>query len=81
MVSINLRQLRDTRQLKSWLQQGETVELRERRRVLARIVPPPAARQGAPAWPDFAARARKLTRGRSTAAASTVVEERRRARY
>lgn len=35
MPSINLRQLRDTRQLKRWLKTGQTVELRERRQALA----------------------------------------------
>ncbi len=39
MPSVNLRQLRDTRQLKAWLQTGQTVELRERNKVLGRIVP------------------------------------------
>jgi len=39
MASINLRQLRDTKQLKAWLKAGETVELREREQVLARTVP------------------------------------------
>ena len=38
-LSINLRQLRDTRRLKKWLKAGKTVELRERNRVLGRIVP------------------------------------------
>jgi antitoxin (DNA-binding transcriptional repressor) of toxin-antitoxin stability system len=39
MHSMNLRQLRDTRQLKAWLKAGEAVELRERDQVLTRIVP------------------------------------------
>jgi len=39
MLSVNLRQLRDTRRLKAWLRAGNTVELRERDRVIARIVP------------------------------------------
>lgn len=55
MVSVNLRQLRDTRQLKAWLEAGETVELRERDRVLGEIVP--RRHNPVPAdWPDFAAR-------------------------
>jgi antitoxin (DNA-binding transcriptional repressor) of toxin-antitoxin stability system len=36
---MNIRQLRDTRRLKAWLRQGNTVELRERDRVIAHIVP------------------------------------------
>jgi len=39
MPSINLSQLRDTRRLKAWLKAGKTVELRERNRVIALIVP------------------------------------------
>ncbi len=59
MPSINLRQLRDTRQLKAWLKAGETVELRERNCVLARIVPE-SPRLKPAEWPDFAARRRDL---------------------
>ena len=33
MPSVNLRQLRDTRQLLTWLEAGEVVELRKRNRV------------------------------------------------
>jgi antitoxin (DNA-binding transcriptional repressor) of toxin-antitoxin stability system len=51
--SINIRQLRDTRRLKAWLRAGKTVELCERREVIARIVP--AQVQAEPEnWPDFA---------------------------
>jgi antitoxin (DNA-binding transcriptional repressor) of toxin-antitoxin stability system len=44
MLSVNIRQLRDTRKLKAWLCAGKTVELRERDRVIARIVPHKPAR-------------------------------------
>lgn len=59
MPSVNIRQLRDTRRLKAWLRAGKTVELRERDRLIAHIVPeneqkPPVQ------WPDFAARAKKI---------------------
>jgi len=56
---MNLRKLRDTRQLKAWLNAGETVELRERNKVLARIVPetPSVALKD---WPDFAARRKQI---------------------
>jgi antitoxin (DNA-binding transcriptional repressor) of toxin-antitoxin stability system len=37
--SITLSQLRDTRRVKAWLRTGKTVELRERNRVIAHIVP------------------------------------------
>ena len=46
MPSVNIRQLRDTRRLKELLSAGQTVELRERQRVIARIVP--AQRQAEP---------------------------------
>jgi antitoxin (DNA-binding transcriptional repressor) of toxin-antitoxin stability system len=39
MPSITLSQLRDTRRLKAWLRAGKTVELRERNRVIAHIIP------------------------------------------
>jgi len=48
MPNVNIRQLRDTRRLKAWLRAGKTVELRERDKVIGRIVPvstPPKNRQ------------------------------------
>jgi antitoxin (DNA-binding transcriptional repressor) of toxin-antitoxin stability system len=39
MPSITLSQLRNTRQLMAWLKAGLTVELRERKRVIAQIIP------------------------------------------
>jgi len=39
MPSVNVRELRNTRQLKAWLEEGETVELRDRNRLIGRIVP------------------------------------------
>lgn len=61
MPSINLRQLRDTRQLKAWLAAGQTIELRERNRVLGRITPEHAAKRPTPSeWPDFAARRKRI---------------------
>jgi len=59
MPSVNLRELRNTRQLKAWLDAGETVELRERNRVLGKIVPEkPVARPVE--WPDFEARLKAI---------------------
>jgi hypothetical protein len=78
MPSINLRQLRETRQLKAWLREGKTVELRERERVLARIVP--AGNVGEPKQlPDFEARTEKAFGDRIFP--NLVIEERKRARY
>jgi len=75
MPTINIRQLRDTRRLKAWLRAGKTVELRERERVIARIVPeasPPKDGR----WPDFAARRKKLFGNRILPGADLLIRER-----
>lgn len=75
MPSVNIRQLRDTRRLKELLSAGQTVELRERQKVIARIVPA----QGQPGpedWPDFASRRRKIFGKRRLSGAELVIEER-----
>jgi antitoxin (DNA-binding transcriptional repressor) of toxin-antitoxin stability system len=59
MPSVNMRQLRETRRLKAWLRAGTTVELRERDKVIARIVPE-TAQEKPVKWPDFEARAKKI---------------------
>jgi hypothetical protein len=59
MLSVNMRQLRDTRRLKAWLRAGNTVELRDRDRVIARIVPEKLDEQPVK-WPDFEARRKKM---------------------
>lgn len=59
MPSINIRQLRDTKRLKAWLRAGKTVHLRDRDKLIARIVPdgsPPPTKK----WPDFAARRKEI---------------------
>lgn len=76
MPSVNLRQLRDTRRLKSWLRAGNTVELRERDRVIARIVPAGQPALPGGEWPDFAARAKKIFGDRILPGADLVIEER-----
>jgi antitoxin (DNA-binding transcriptional repressor) of toxin-antitoxin stability system len=75
MPSVNMRQLRDTRRLKAWLRAGATVELRERDRVIARIVPEEQEQQPAK-WPDFATRAKKILGDRILPGADIVIEER-----
>ena len=57
---MNIRQLRDTRRLKAWLRAGKTVELRERNRLIAHIVPESERPPKTVEWPDFAARAKKI---------------------
>ena len=80
MPSINIRQLRDTPQLKAWLRAGKTVELRERNRLIGRIVPEAAAR-GPRQRPDFAAMRSKIIGDRILPGADLLIEERRKARY
>jgi len=75
MPSINLRQLRDTKRLKAWLRAGKTVELREREKVIARIVPDGSA-PSLKKWPDFAARHKKLFGDRVFPGADLLIEER-----
>jgi antitoxin (DNA-binding transcriptional repressor) of toxin-antitoxin stability system len=78
MQSMNLRQLRDTKQLKAWLKAGETVELRERDHVLGRIVPEETS--GPTEWPDAAAR-RKRIFGDRIFEENAVLEARKDSRY
>jgi antitoxin (DNA-binding transcriptional repressor) of toxin-antitoxin stability system len=77
MPSVNLRELRDTKQLKAWLRAGKTVELRERDRVIARIVPSNAPPRKAN-YPDFAARRKAMFGDRMFPGADIVIEGRRR---
>jgi antitoxin (DNA-binding transcriptional repressor) of toxin-antitoxin stability system len=75
MPSVNIRQLRDTRQLFKWLEAGEVVELRKRNRVVARIVPESPRIQPVE-WPDFEARARKIFGDRMIPIVDDMIEER-----
>ncbi len=60
MPSVNIRQLRDTRRLKAWLRAGKTIELRDRDRLIAKIVPENELPKKPVKWPDFEARAREV---------------------
>lgn len=75
MPSVNIRELRDTKRLKAWLRAGKTVELRERDRVIARIVPEKAPTKPAE-WPDFAAIRKEIIGDRILPGADIVIEER-----
>jgi antitoxin (DNA-binding transcriptional repressor) of toxin-antitoxin stability system len=77
MPSVNIRQLRDTRRLKAWLRAGKTVELRERDRLIARIVPAESLPRPCE-WPDFAARQKALFGDRILPGADLVIEDRSR---
>jgi antitoxin (DNA-binding transcriptional repressor) of toxin-antitoxin stability system len=80
MPNVNIRQLRDTRRLKAWLRAGKTVELRERDKLIARIVPErsPTTR---PKYPDFAALRREIFGDRILPGADLLIEDREKARY
>jgi antitoxin (DNA-binding transcriptional repressor) of toxin-antitoxin stability system len=80
MPSVNLRQLRDTRQLKAWLKAGETVELRERNCVLGKIVPEQTVAKPVE-WPDFAARRRAIFGDRVLTPVADLIAERENSRY
>jgi antitoxin (DNA-binding transcriptional repressor) of toxin-antitoxin stability system len=75
MPSVNLRQLRDTRQLIAWLDAGEVVELRKRNRVVARIVPESPKPEPAE-WPDFEARLKAIFGDRVIPAVDMLIEDR-----
>jgi antitoxin (DNA-binding transcriptional repressor) of toxin-antitoxin stability system len=60
MPSVNIRQLRDTKKLKAWLRAGKTVELRERDKLIAKIVPEMEPSKKAAKWPDFEARRKAM---------------------
>jgi antitoxin (DNA-binding transcriptional repressor) of toxin-antitoxin stability system len=75
MPSVNIRELRDTRRLKAWLRSGKTVELRDRRELIARIVPAQTV-AGPEQWPDFASRRHKIFGKRLLSGADLVIEER-----
>lgn len=75
MPSVNMRQLRDTKKLKAWLRAGKTVELREREKLIARIVPERAsAAKGN--WPDFEAMAKEIIGDRVLPGSDLLIEER-----
>jgi len=75
MRSVNLRQLRDTRQLKAWLNAGKTVELRERNRKLAVIVPEKSSKRSVK-WPDAAARRKRIFGDRVIPSVEILIQER-----
>jgi len=75
MPKVNIRQLRDTRKLKAWLQAGKTVELRERDRIIARIVPAQQSQQ-AISWPDFSVRRKNIFGDRVLPGSDLLIEER-----
>jgi antitoxin (DNA-binding transcriptional repressor) of toxin-antitoxin stability system len=80
MPSVNLRQLRDTRQLLTWLEAGEVVELRKRNQIVGRIVPE-SPRTKPVEWPDFAARLKRIYGDRVLTPVADLIEARENERY
>ncbi|MGH9528489.1 MAG: hypothetical protein ACRD2S_01055 [Terriglobales bacterium] len=76
MPSVNLRQLRDTRRLKAWLRAGNTVELRERDKVIARIVPTTGEAKAPVKYPDFAARRKEVLGNKVLTIVDDLVKDR-----
>jgi len=74
MHSINIRELRNTKRLKTWLRQGETVELRERDEVIGKIVPIDSSR--GTEWPDFGQRLKKAFGKKRVPGSDLLMEER-----
>ena len=72
-----MRQLRDTKRLKAWLKAGKTVDLKDRDRVIGRIVPE-RPKEEAVQWPDFAARTRAIFGDKVLPAVETVINDRNR---
>jgi antitoxin (DNA-binding transcriptional repressor) of toxin-antitoxin stability system len=75
MPNEDLRQLRNTRKLKAWLRAGKTVELRDRDKVIARIVPA-TQREAAGELPDFAVRRKNIFGDRVLPGADLLIEAR-----
>ena len=76
MPSINIRELRNTKRLKAWLRAGKIVELRERNRLIARILPENTKTRAPQQWPDFAAMHREIFGGRTLPGSDLLIEER-----
>jgi hypothetical protein len=59
MATLNMRGLRDTKKLKTLLRQGKSIELRDRNKVIGRIVPE-TEDAAAVEWPDFEGRLKDI---------------------
>ena len=75
MPSVNMRQLRDTRRLKAWLRAGKTVELHERDKLIAKIVPEKPSERTVE-WPDFEARAKEIFGDRVLTIVDDLIKDR-----
>ncbi len=62
MKTVNLRQLRhDFGRALAWVEQGESVEISKRGKIIALLCPPPRPKAARPSKrPDFAARLKRI---------------------
>jgi hypothetical protein len=70
-----MRGLRDTKKLKTLLRQGKSIELRDRNRLIGRIVPETEAPK-AVEWPDFAARLKERFGDRVLTPVDDLIQDR-----
>ena len=75
MPSVNIRELRNTKQLKQWLRSGKKVELRDRSEIIGEIVPK-NRRKSTAQWPDFDALAKEIIGDRILSGSDLLIEER-----
>ena len=80
MESITLRQLRDTKQVKTWLRAGVHIEVCERGEVIGDLVPRTPAKPTVE-WPDFEARAKEIFGDRVLTAVDDLIRDREESRY
>jgi hypothetical protein len=75
MASLNMRGLRDTKKVKTLLRQGKSIELRDRNRVIGRIVP--ETEQAPPVkWPDFGAELKEIFGDRVLTPVDDLIKDR-----
>jgi hypothetical protein len=75
MPTVNMRGLRDTQKLKAWLRQGKSIELRDRNRLIGRIVP--ETEQAPPVeWPDFEGQMKEIFGDRVLTAVDDLIKDR-----
>ena len=77
MPTVNMRGLRDTQKLKALLRQGKSIELRDRNRVIGRIVPETGPEE-VKEWPDFEGQMKKIFGDRILNAVDDFLEDRHR---
>ncbi|HZU10873.1 MAG TPA: hypothetical protein VFA02_13300 [Pseudacidobacterium sp.] len=79
MITINMRQLRDTRKVKAWLKAGESLELWDRKQYIGKLLPPSKmVPKKQIEWPDFAERRKRILGDRNLNAVENFLKERHR---